>query len=298
MFGIPVAGTMAHSWVMSFDDEITAFREYAKHYPDNLFILVDTYDTLRSGIPNAIRLFKEMRESGNLKENARYGIRLDSGDLAYISKVSRKMLDEAGFNSALISASNDLDENLISELKIQGAKIDAWGVGTRLITSEGCSSFGGVYKLAAEIDGDKITPKLKRSNNAEKISNPGIKSIFRIYDRESGKIKTDMVVLDGEKISPEQDLILKDKDHYWWRETLTKESYTVRELLIPAFVSGQCVYESPSLRDIKSYTAKELDTLCEEYRRLVKAQIMKVNLSDNLYDLRKQLLFSVENGNK
>jgi nicotinate phosphoribosyltransferase len=296
IFGIPVVGTMAHSWVMSFDDELTAFREYAKHYPDNLFILVDTYDTLQSGLPNAIRLFKEMRDAGALKDGVRYGIRLDSGDIAYLSKVSRKMLDKAGFSSAAISASNDLDENLISELKIQGAKIDAWGVGTRLITSEGCSSFGGVYKLAAEIDGEKITPKLKRSNNAEKISSPGIKNVFRIYDNTTGKIKTDMVMLEGEKILPDRDLVLKYKDQPWRRTTLDKGSYQVRELLVPVFAAGRCVYEQPCLFDIKSYTAKELDTLWEEYRRLVNAQIMKVNLSDKLYHLREQLLFSAENG--
>ncbi|MDR1701503.1 MAG: nicotinate phosphoribosyltransferase, partial [Sporomusaceae bacterium] len=295
MFGIPVVGTMAHSWVMSFDAEINAFRQYAEHYPDNLLVLVDTYDTLKSGVPNAIRLFKELLANGKLKEGSRYGIRLDSGDLAYLSKAAREMFDNAGLHEATISASNDLDETIISELKIQGAKIDAWGVGTRLITSEGCSSFGGVYKLAAEVQTAGIIPKLKRSDNVEKITNPGIKKIFRVYDAKSGKITTDLVMLEEEKFLPKGDLVLEDKDHPWRRKTLLKGTYKVRELLFPVFLGGRCIYQKPTLANVKNYAAKELASLWEESRRLLNAQIMKVNLSDSLYALRKELLLSAEN---
>ena len=247
-----------------------------------------------SGLPNAVKLFAELKEAGRLKPGVRYGIRLDSGDLAYLSKVARKILDEAGFAAASITASNDLDESLIAELKLQGAKIDSWGVGTKLITSEGCSSFGGVYKLAAEIRDGEIIPKLKRSDNAEKINNPGLKKLLRIYDKSTGKIKADIVALAEEEFSPERDLNLTDKNYPWQRTTLKKGTYTVRELLVPVFLNGQCVYERPSLPEIKKYAEKEAATLWEEYRRLVNPHVMKVNLSDKLYNLRKDLLFLAE----
>ena len=192
MFDVPVLGTHAHSWIMSFKDEYTAFKEYARLYPDSCTLLVDTYDTLKSGVPNAIRVFQEMRDAG-IKPKS-YGIRLDSGDLAYLSKKARKMLDAAGFTDAVIAASNDLDELLINDLKIQGAAITSWGVGTNLITSKDCPSFGGVYKLAAIQDkGGNFVPKIKISENTEKITNPGNKTIYRIYDKETGKIRADLI---------------------------------------------------------------------------------------------------------
>lgn len=200
MFGVPIKGTHAHSWIMSFPDELTAFRNYAKLYPTACILLVDTYDTLKSGVPNAIKVFKEMREAGIPFSN--YGIRLDSGDLAYLSKKAKRMLVEAGFPDAIISASNDLDETLINSLKIQGATINSWGVGTNLITSKDCPSFGGVYKLAAIMDKKtgQFIPKIKLSENAEKITNPGNKEIKRIYSRETGKIIADLICLTGETI--------------------------------------------------------------------------------------------------
>ena len=210
MFNVPVKGTHAHSWIMSFPDELTAFRTYARLYPSACILLVDTYDTLKSGVPNAIKVFQEMKEAGI--PLTFYGIRLDSGDLAYLSKKAKKMLDDAGFPDAVISASNDLDESLINSLKIQGAAINSWGVGTNLITSKDCPSFGGVYKLAAILDkkSGKFVPKIKLSENAEKITNPGNKCIKRIYSRETGKIIADLICLEGEKYDENNSLLLFD----------------------------------------------------------------------------------------
>ena len=208
MFDVPVKGTHAHSWIMSFPDELTAFRAYARLYPTACILLVDTYDTLKSGVPNAIKVFTEMREAKI--PLTFYGIRLDSGDLAYLSKKAKKMLDEAGFPDAVISASNDLDENLISSLKLQGAAINSWGVGTNLITSKDCPSFGGVYKLAAIKDNatGKFIPKIKLSENAEKITNPGNKTIQRIYNKETGKIIADLICLVEETYDSRDSLLL------------------------------------------------------------------------------------------
>ncbi|MDL2280725.1 nicotinate phosphoribosyltransferase [Selenomonadales bacterium OttesenSCG-928-I06] len=295
MFDIKVVGTTAHSWVMSFDDELTAFREYARYYPNNIILLADTYDTLNSGVPNAIKLFTELREQNKLGENCKYGIRLDSGDLAYLSKQARKMLDAAGFPQASITASNDLDENLVAELKIQGAKIDSWGIGTKLITSDGCSSFGGVYKMSAEIKDENVIPKIKRSNNVEKITNPGIKNVLRFYDKEYHKIIADIVILEGEENDYNKDIILRDQEHPWQKMTLKENTYIKRNLLEPIFKNGKCVYNKPTLKEIKTYAESELSTLWEEYRRLVNPQTMKVNLSDNLYKLKNDLLFIAEN---
>ena len=206
MFDVPVMGTHAHSWIMSFDDEYTAFYTYAKLYPMACTLLVDTYDTLNSGVPNAIKVFKQMKKEGIELKN--YGIRLDSGDLAYLSKKARKMLDDAGFKDATITASNDLDEFLIASLKMQGAEITNWGVGTNLITSKDCPSFGGVYKLAAIMeDGENFTPKIKLSDNSEKITNPGNKKIYRIYEKENNKIKADLICLENETFTENEDII-------------------------------------------------------------------------------------------
>ena len=198
-FGIPVFGTMAHSWIMSFPTELDAFRAYARQYDDNLILLADTYNTLKQGVPDAITVFKELRDAGKLP--ARYGIRLDSGDLAYLSKEAGKMFAAAGFDDAIISASNDLDENLISGLKLQGSLINSWGVGTNLITSKDSPSMGGVFKLVGQYEGDTFVPKIKLSDNAEKISNPGRKNVFRLYDKDTGKMKADIIALEGETIS-------------------------------------------------------------------------------------------------
>lgn len=290
MFNVPVKGTHAHSWIMSFPDELSAFRSYAKLYPKACILLVDTYDTLKSGVPNAIKVFKEMKEA-NIPLTS-YGIRLDSGDLAYLSKKAKKMLTEAGFPDAIISASNDLDETLINSLKIQGATINSWGVGTNLITSKDCPSFGGVYKLAAVLDRKtgEFNPKIKLSENAEKITNPGNKEIKRIYSRETGKIIADLICLEGEVYDENHSLLLFDPIETWKKTHLAPNTYTMRDLLIPVFQKGECVYESPAVMDIQAYCKKELDTLWDESRRLVNPHEVHVDLSKPLWTMKNQLL--------
>ncbi|HML46445.1 MAG TPA: nicotinate phosphoribosyltransferase, partial [Clostridia bacterium] len=284
LYGVPVRGTHAHSWVMSFESELEAFRAYARTFPENCLLLVDTYDTLRSGVPNAIQVFKELREQGY--EGT--GIRLDSGDLAYLSRQARKMLDGAGFPDAKIFASGDLDEEVIWDLKSQGAAIDIWGVGTRLITSQGISALGGVYKLAAEEVDGVMEPRLKISENIAKITNPGVKKVYRIYDRDSGKAMADLIALEEEHYSEEDPLTIFDPENTW--KTMTLTNYRLRELLIPIFKDGVCVYSSPSLLDIQRYAAQELDTLWNEYKRLHKPHLYKVDLSKPLWDLKRRLL--------
>ncbi len=289
LFGMPVKGTHAHSWIMSFPDEYTAFKTYADMYPSACILLVDTYDTLKSGVPNAIKVFKEMREAGI--PLTFYGIRLDSGDLAYLSKKARKMLDDAGFPDAIISASNDLDEFLIHSLKDQGACITSWGVGTHLITSKGCASFGGVYKLAAVMgDNGEFIPKIKLSENTEKITNPGNKTIFRIYEKETGQIKADLICLVGETFPEDQPLLLFDPQEPWKKTKLKPGSFTVREILLPIFKEGKCIYTSPKTMEIQKICQKELDTLWDETRRLFNPHKVYVDLSSRLYDTKIRLL--------
>ena len=290
MFDVPVLGTHAHSWIMSFDDEYHAFRAYADLYPDSCTLLVDTYDTLRSGVPNAIRVFEELRAEGHMPKH--YGIRLDSGDLAYLTKKARIMLDEAGFPDAVIAASGDLDENLITSLKSQGAPITSWGVGTKLITSADCPAFGGVYKLAASKPkgADEFTAKIKISENPAKITNPGNKTIYRIYGKEDGKIRGDLICLVGERYDESDDLTIFDPQATWKKSTLAGGTYTMRELLVPIFIKGQCIYKSPSVMDIRSYCKDELNTLWDESRRLVNPQEVYVDLSMPLYKLKNELL--------
>lgn len=293
MFDVPVKGTHAHSWVMSFNDELTAFREYAKIFPNACTFLVDTYDTLKSGVPNAITVFKEMRDSGiELKS---YGIRLDSGDFAYLSKKARKMLDDEGFYDASICVSSDLDEYLISDLKSrQGAKINLWGVGTKLITSDDCPSFGGVYKLAAQADDTgTLIPRIKLSENPEKVTNPGVKKIFRFYDAATNKIKADLIALEDEVINPSENITLFDPLATWKRMTLYTGKYKVREMLIPIFKDGKCVYKSPSVMEIQKYCKDELDTLWDEHKRFINPQILPVDLSKKLYDLKQTMIDSL-----
>ena len=292
LFDVPVKGTHAHSWIMSFPDELTAFRAYAKLYPSACILLADTYDTLGSGVPNAIRVFQEMRDAGI--PLTFYGIRLASGALAYISKKARKMLDDAGFPDAVISASNDLDEYLIDSLKIQGAAITSWGVGTNLITSKDCPSFGGVYKLAAIMDRHtgKFIPKIKLSENTEKVTNPGNKTIQRIYDKETGKIIADLICLVDEEFDEKNSLLLFDPIETWKKTHLAPGTYTMRELLVPIFKNGECVYESPKVMDIREYCKKEQETLWDESRRLVNPHEIHVDLSNELWHMKAQLLDS------
>lgn len=289
MFDVPVMGTHAHSWIMSSPDEYTAFKTYAEMYPDNCTLLVDTYDTLKSGVPNAIRVFQEFKDAG--KPLIKYGIRLDSGDLAYLSKEARKMLDEAGFPEATICASNDLDEFLLHDLKMQGAAIDSWGVGTNLITSKDCPSFGGVYKLAAiQNEKGEFVPKIKISENTEKITNPGNKTIYRIYEKASGKIKADLICFADEVIDPKQDLLLFDPMDTWKKTKLAGGTYTVREILLPIFKNGECLYKSPTLKEIAAYCREEKDTLWDETKRLFYPHRVYVDLSQKLYAVKQSLL--------
>ena len=289
LFDVPVKGTHAHSWIMSFPDEYTAFKKYSELYPDACILLVDTYDTLKSGVPNAIRVFTEMREAGIALTF--YGIRLDSGDLAYMSKKARKMLDETGFPDAVISASSDLDEYLITSLKSQGAAITSWGVGTNMITSSDCPAFGGVYKLAAVLDEEgEFVPKIKLSENTEKITNPGNKTIFRIYDNETGKIRADLIALADETFDCSQDLLIFDSIETWKKTKLKGGTYHMRELLVPVFQKGECVYTSPSVMEIRDYCAQEQDTLWDETRRLTNPHEVYVDLSDKLFRIKSGLL--------
>jgi nicotinate phosphoribosyltransferase len=296
LFDVPVKGTHAHSWVMSFPDELTAFREYAKVFPDACILLVDTYDTLNSGVPNAIRIFNELKEN---KVNPKViGIRLDSGDLAYLSKEARKMLDNAGFPEAIISASSDLDEYLIADLKRQGAKITMWGVGTRLITSKDCPSFGGVYKLAAERDEDgTLIPKIKLSENPDKVTNPGVKKIIRVYEKSTGKIKADLIALEDEVFDENKALKLFDPVNTWKQMKLQSGTFYLRELLLPIFINGECVYESPSVMEIREYCKQDLSTLWDESKRLTNPHIIPVDLSRKLYDLKKKMIDTIRDSN-
>ena len=290
MFDMPVLGTHAHSWIMSFPDEYTAFKTYAKMYPNSCTLLVDTYDVLKSGVPNAIRVFEEMREEG--VKLTKYGIRIDSGDLPYLSKQAYKMLAAAGFDDAIISASSDLDEYLIDSLKTQDAKINSWGVGTNLITSKDNPAFGGVYKLAAVKDAGSstFTPKIKLSENTEKVTNPGDKTIYRIYSKTTGKIKADLICLANEHFDPEETMIIFDPVDTWKKTKVLGGTYELRELLIPVIRQGKRVYTSPEVMELREYCQKEQNTLWDESRRLVNPQKVYVDLSQQLYDLKKNLL--------
>ena len=291
MFDIPVLGTHAHSWIMSFENELDAFRAYAKLYPDNCILLIDTYDTLKSGLPNAIKVFKEMREAGI--SSKRYGIRMDSGDLAYLSKIVKKEFEKEGFYDVTISASNDLDENLISSLKQQGAEINSWGVGTNMITSKDTPSLGGVYKLAAIEDKKtgKFVPKIKISENSEKVTNPGDKVIYRIYGKCTGKIIADLIALKDEVYNENEDLLLFDPVETWKKTLLKAGTYTMKELLIPVFADGECVYnDRPTVKELQKICRADLDTLWDESRRLTNPNPVHVDLSRELWDLKQALL--------
>lgn len=281
LFNIPVKGTHSHSWVMSYDSEIEAFRAFAEVYPDSCLLLVDTYDSIQ-GIKNAITVFNELKAKGH----SPVGIRLDSGDLAYLSKLARKMLDEAGFTDAVVMASGDVDEYLLESLNNQGAKIDVYGVGTKLITSEDMPSLGGVYKLSAiEKDGE-LVPRMKISDSIVKVTNPGFKTLYRLYDKSSGMALADLIALEGEKL--EKPLKLTHETERW--KTTTLEDYDVRCMLYKIFENGKNIYDSPSLDEIVSFANSEKARFWDEYKRIDNPQIYKVNLSDKLYDLKHSIL--------
>lgn len=289
LFDVPISGTQAHSWIMSFDNELDAFRAYADVFPEDCILLVDTYDTVESGVPNAIKVFDEMKAKG--QDLKGYGIRLDSGDLAYLSKEARKLLDAAGHEDAIISASSDLDEYLIADLKRQGATITLWGVGTKLITSSDCSAFGGVYKLSSEENKDgEFEPKIKLSDNPIKVTTPGIKKIVRIYDKATNKIKADLIALDHEEFDVTKELTIFDPVATWKKMKLIPGTYKLRELLVPIFTNGKCVYQSPSVMEIRDYCKKELDTLWGEQKRLINPAKVPVDLSLELYNLKEEMI--------
>lgn len=281
MFNIPVKGTHAHSWVMSFDSELEAFRAFAKVYPDMCLLLVDTYDSVQ-GIKNAITVFNELKASGHKP----VGIRLDSGDLAYLSKLARKMLDDAGFSDAIIFASGDIDEYLLESLNNQGAKIDVYGVGTKLITSEDMPSLGGVYKLAAVERNGKLEPRMKLSDSAVKITNPGFKTLYRLYDKKSGMAVADLIALEGEKLP--KPLTLTHETERW--KTTTLKDYDVRCMRYKIFENGKNIYQAPSLEQILEFAESEKGKFWDEYKRIDNPQIYKVNISDGLYGLKQSLL--------
>lgn len=286
-FDIPVSGTHAHSWIMSFDTEYEAFLKYSDIYSENCILLVDTYNTLKSGIVNAVKVFSKMREEGRLPKA--YGIRLDSGDLAYLSKKCREILDENGFKDAIISASSDLDEYLISDLKSQGAKIDMYGVGTNLITSKTTPSFGGVYKISAIQDekGEYIN-KIKLSNNAEKVTIPGVKKVYRIYNNNK-KIKGDLIALEEETFREDEDFTIFDPQASWRRTKLTVGEFKLREMLEDIIIDGKVVLQKRTTKEIRKYCESEIATVWEESLRLSYPQLIFVDLSKNLLELRNNL---------
>ncbi len=287
-FDVPVAGTMAHSWVMDYDSEYEGFKAYAEAYPDNCLLLVDTYDTLRSGVPNAIKVFKELKAAGHKPK----GIRLDSGDLAYLSKKARKMMDAAGFPEAIICVSGDLDERSISSLLQQGAKIDSWGVGTKLITSEDLPALGGVYKLSAVISKDgKITPKIKLSDNAEKITNPSFKNLYRLYDKENGMAIADLITLHDEKVDESKPLTIFHPLETWKKHEV--ENFRAEPLLHKIVEKGELVYEFPKLKEVAEFSKAELAKFWEEYLRLDMPQVYKVDLSASLHALKISMIDAI-----
>ncbi len=292
-FNVPVAGTMAHSWVMDYPTEYDAFCAYAEAYPDNCLLLVDTYDTLRSGVPNAIKVFEKLRKEGHTPR----GIRLDSGDLAYLSKKARKMMDDAGFPEAKICVSGDLDERSINSLIQQGAKIDSWGVGTRLITSEDLPALGGVYKLAAVIDKDgKVTPKIKLSDNTAKITNPSFKKLYRLYDKENNMAIADYITLHDEVVDESKPLTLFHPVETWKKHEA--ENFYAVELQHVIVKNGQLVYKFPKLMEIQAFSKQELSRFWDEYLRLDVPQLYKVDLSDKLHTLKINMISRIQESAK
>ena len=288
LYGVPAGGTMAHSWVQMFDSEYEAFKAYCEIYPDNPTLLVDTYNVLKSGVPNAIRVFNEVLKPRGL---TKCGVRLDSGDMTYLTKKTRKMLDEAGWESCKISCSNALDEYLIQDLLNQGAQIDLFGVGERLITARSEPVFGCVYKLAAvEDEAGNIIPKIKVSENVGKITNPHFKKVYRFYGNDTGKAIADYLCLHDEVVDDSQDLEIFDPQATWKRKNIY--NFTAKELLVPIFQNGELVYNMPSLPDIQKYCAEQVDTLWDEVQRFDNPHTYYVDLSQKLWDIKYALLKS------
>ncbi len=284
-FGVPAVGTMAHSWVQLFGDEYEAFKAYARQYPDNCTLLVDTYNVLKSGIPNAIKVFKEEVVPRGFRPK---GIRIDSGDITYLSKKARKMLDDAGFEDCKIVASNSLDEIIVRDMLIQGAQVDSFGVGERLITAASTPVFGGVYKIVAVEENGIPAPRIKLSENVQKITTPCAKKVYRLYDNDTGKALADVVTLIDEDIDSESDYELFDPDYTWKRKTIS--NFTAKPLLVQIFADGKCCYNSPDIKDIKKYCNSQVDTLWDEVKRFENPHTYYVDLSQKLWDEKHRLL--------
>ena len=285
LYGVPALGTMAHSWVQLFGSEYEAFKTYAQVYPNNCLLLVDTYDTLKEGIPNAIRVWNEELVPKGIRPK---GIRIDSGDIAYLSKKARVMLDEAGFSDAIIMASNSLDEWTIESILTQGAKLDSFGVGERLITSKSSPVFGGVYKLVAYEENGEIVPTIKISENVAKITTPGFKSLYRIYDKSTMKAEADVVCLNSEKLDELDELEIFHPIYTWKRKKFT--NFVAKNLMVKVFEKGKLVYDMPTLEEIKDYAQKELASLWDEVKRLENPHEYIVDLSQDLWDIKDRLL--------
>lgn len=284
--GIPATGTMAHSWVQMFPTEYDAFKAYAEVYPDNCVLLVDTYNVLKSGVPAAIKVFKE-------KKPKSMGIRIDSGDITYLTKKARKMLDDAGLQDCKIVISNSLDEYIIRDVLLEGAQIDSFGVGERMIAAKSEPVFGGVYKLVALEDKDgNIIPKIKVSENVEKITNPGFKTLYRLFDKDNNKALADVITVDGEGLPEEcaegEGYEIFDPNAIWKRKTLT--NFYAKNIRVPLFVNGECVYQSPPIDDIKKYCEEQMKTLWDEMLRFENPQTYYVDLSQALWDMKEELL--------
>ena len=284
-FGVPAVGTMAHSWIQLFDNELDAFRAWVKAYPENSLLLVDTYNVLKSGIPNAIKVFKEELEPKGIRPK---GIRIDSGDIKYLTEKSREMLDEAGFEDCKIVVSNSLDEYIIRDVLNQGAKIDSFGVGERLITSKSEPVLGGVYKLVAVEEDGSIIPKIKISENTEKITTPGFKQVYRLYDKSTNKAIADLVTFNDEVINENEPLEIFHPVYTWKRKRVT--NFYAKKLLNPIFVSGKCVYTSPSVKEIRDFCLSEINTLWDEVLRFDYPHKYYVDLSNNIWDMKYSLL--------
>ena len=284
-YGVPAMGTMAHSWIQLFENELDAFQAYAAMYPQNCTLLVDTYNVLKSGIPNAIRTFNEVVVPMGYRPA---GIRIDSGDITYLSKKARKMLDEAGFPDCKICASNSLDEYLIRDMLMQGAQVDTFGVGERLITSSSAPVFGGVYKLAAVERSGVLTPRIKISENVAKITNPGFKKVWRLYDKQTNKAIADVISLHDEVIDDTQPYEIFDPEFTWKRKVV--ENFEARPLLVQLFDKGESVYESPTPQEIRKYCAQQIDTLWDEVTRFEHPHTYYVDLSQKLWDMKQELL--------
>lgn len=285
LFGVPALGTMAHSWIQSFDSEYEAFRAYAEAYPENCTFLVDTFNVLKSGVPNAIRVFDEVLKPKGIRPK---GVRIDSGDITYLTKQTRKILDSAGYEDVDIVVSNSLDEHIIRDILKQGACIDSFGVGERLITSKSEPVFGGVYKLAGIEQNGEIIPKIKVSENVAKITNPCFKKVYRLFSRETGMAIADVITLADEKIDDTKDYEIFDPEHTWKRKLV--HDFEAAELQVPIFKKGKCVYKSPDLKDIKKYCEEQVDKIWDEVKRFENPHEYYVDLSEKLWNIKYKLL--------